>query len=324
MGARNRDRRWYPDLVAVLTLGVLAGVSVLPGVLAVEGGILSAARAVLVWPFLLIGPGYALVAALFPGDGELSPLERSVFSVGASLALIALVGLGLDQLPPGVTAWTVGASQLVLVGALVVVATVRRRRAGVASLGYRDLAERAWRGRDMIGGGNRGLQAALVVAVLLTVGAATYTAAQPLPSERYTELSITGPDGTLDGVPTRASSGEAVNFTVGIYSHEYRTSEVGIQAQVRRPDGSRAVVWTESMTVAHDERVALPASVQVPATEGGDRVKVEVLLFQGTTADSPVTPEEAYRSVYTWVTVEDRANSSTSAVAEPDGGVNGG
>ncbi|MDI9619966.1 MAG: DUF1616 domain-containing protein [Candidatus Nezhaarchaeota archaeon] len=59
-------------------------------------------RVVLGSAFTLFIPGCALVEALYPGEGELTPLERLALSVGLSLALVPLVGLALNYTPWGI------------------------------------------------------------------------------------------------------------------------------------------------------------------------------------------------------------------------------
>ena len=53
------------------------------------------ARVILGLPFLLFFPGYVLVAALFP-RGEIDGIERVALSFGMSIAVTALIGLGLN------------------------------------------------------------------------------------------------------------------------------------------------------------------------------------------------------------------------------------
>ena len=51
---------------------------------------------------LLFFPGYALISALFPRQGTLSLLERSVLSIGLSIAIVPLIGLALNYTPWGI------------------------------------------------------------------------------------------------------------------------------------------------------------------------------------------------------------------------------
>lgn len=52
--------------------------------------------------FVLYLPGVALIEALYPGKGDLQPLERLALSIGLSLALVPLVGLALNYTPWGI------------------------------------------------------------------------------------------------------------------------------------------------------------------------------------------------------------------------------
>ena len=67
------------DLTLVVALACLAFVAAL-----LSAPVLL--RAVLLVPLVLVLPGYALAAALFP-PGTVSPAERGVYSVGLSIAV---------------------------------------------------------------------------------------------------------------------------------------------------------------------------------------------------------------------------------------------
>jgi uncharacterized membrane protein len=54
-------------------------------------------------PFILIIPGYCLIAALFPKNDDISLSERIALSIGLSIAVVPLMGLALNPVwdPPG-------------------------------------------------------------------------------------------------------------------------------------------------------------------------------------------------------------------------------
>jgi len=52
--------------------------------------------------FVLYLPGYSVVEALYPQRRDLEGLERLALSIGLSLALVPLVGLGLNYTPWGI------------------------------------------------------------------------------------------------------------------------------------------------------------------------------------------------------------------------------
>lgn len=109
------------DLVAVASIAALAMTLTLHAPLA------GAARIFFALPLVLALPGYAIVAAAFPG-GAPGLAERAALSLGLSLAVAALGGLALHQAPAGLRAgpWAVLLGNITLVASLV--ALVRRAR----------------------------------------------------------------------------------------------------------------------------------------------------------------------------------------------------
>src|SRR3972149_4365252 len=60
-----------------------------------------AVRIALGLPFLLFGPGYAVLAALYPRRADLAATERPPLSLAFSLAVLSVVALGLSYSPFG-------------------------------------------------------------------------------------------------------------------------------------------------------------------------------------------------------------------------------
>lgn len=121
-----RVRAWEPlpsDLTLVAALTAVASAFVLVWPLADLP-----LRAPIGLALVLFLPGYALVAALFPGrDGPGLPL-RAALSVGLSLVTALLIGLVLNLSPWGLRLGAIVASLLVSTTAFVAVAYLRRAR----------------------------------------------------------------------------------------------------------------------------------------------------------------------------------------------------
>lgn len=276
-------------------------------------------RTVVAGPYLLFVPGYALVAVLFPSKGELSLFKRGVFSIGASIVVTLLWGIVLAGTPWGLTQVTL-LSEGILAITLSLVAEYRRRlvnkeyqqeqtdekrtEIGLQSSRQHSPTDpfasvtaalrQAWDDRNMIGGGNRVLQAAIVVAVLASVGATAYAIGTPLPSERYTELSVVGPNGTVEGIPSNASAGDTVTLTAGIDNHEQRSMTYGVQVQSETAGGEE-LLRTTNISIAPGNSQTWPIELQVPTNTSS--VTFDLLLFGEKAPSDIVSPEEAYRSV---------------------------
>jgi uncharacterized membrane protein len=146
----------------------------------------------------------------------------------------------------------------------------------------------------------------VVVGGLVSVAAVGYVVATPLPSERYTEFYVVGPNGSVEDIPADGTAPAEV--TLGLVNHEHRPTTYGIQVQVREPGGGGTVVRTiEDVRINHGttwrERLALPVPSQ------SDRLEVEVLLFRGSVPGVQTDPATAYRYTRVWVVRGCRADA---------------
>jgi uncharacterized membrane protein len=101
-----------------LLLGILLSL-ILIG-LAVLGFLPSILQGILALPFVLIAPGNALICAIIPGS-SLSRLERFLFAIGLSLAVVILSGLVLNITPWGLqsNSWLLLLSVITLVSSVI-------------------------------------------------------------------------------------------------------------------------------------------------------------------------------------------------------------
>ena len=83
-------------------------------------------RVVLGLLLVLFLPGYSLIAALFPRRDDLDGIERIALSFGLSIAVVPLLGLGLNYTPYGIRLVPILAVLSVFTVSLAVIAGVRR------------------------------------------------------------------------------------------------------------------------------------------------------------------------------------------------------
>lgn len=314
------------DLVGVLAWTLAAVLAVLgfglgPGPI----------RTALALPLVVLFPGYALLAALFPGttaeervrregDGDaratLSPLERLAFSVVLSLALVPMVGFVLNFTPFGIrlVPLMVGVAGLTVLLTLVgflsraSVPEDRRHRLGLGAVG-------TWAGR-YLSRGRRSLLSSkafvpetetqrlfnvvFVLGILAFAASAGYTAITPAADQDpFTELYLVQQtdDGrySSENLPTEYQQGETTTLHVGIGNHERRPMDYTVVVKL---DGTELDRTRTRVGEGVTKRVEQP----VTPTKSGDRLRLEFLLYKG---DPPAEPsrENAYRSVHLWVDV---------------------
>ncbi|MFC6974697.1 DUF1616 domain-containing protein [Halomicroarcula sp. GCM10025709] len=209
----------HADLLAVG--GWLALVDVVVLVPALRESLL---RPALVVPFLLVGPGYAVVSALFPervgtdGGPQLSGLGRLVLGFGASVGVVLAVGFLLDFSVFGfATIPVLGGVTVVTLGALVLAVVRRRRVESPAGVSFDAARER---GRRAVG--EQPVDIVLSVAVCLSLALAVAAvsglpAADRSPSEAY--LLTPGSDGpAAEEYPGRLTRGEPAALVLGAES----------------------------------------------------------------------------------------------------------
>lgn len=256
-------------------------------------------RPVLGLAMVLFVPGYALIAALFPGRKDLDGIERAALSFGLSIAVTPLIGLGLNYTP-----WGIRLDPIVVcltVFTLVCVLVANRRRHGLKAGEWFDIdfaaAYRQAKGEVL--GNDRSqldkvLTVVLIVAILLSIATLAYVVAVPKNGEKFTEFYILGPDGKADNYPTTYTLGDTKPVIVGIADHEYRSVTYDL---VIAQNASGAVVnlYNTTLTLADNQTWEQPIDVK-PALAGSNS-ELEFLLYADGNRTSP------YRECHLWVNV---------------------
>jgi uncharacterized membrane protein len=199
--------------IVILSIFLILAITLIPD---------SWARIVLGLPFLLFFPGYVLVAALFvkpsaknqaaggqptlgeeavtPAKGGVDGIERVALSFGMSIAVTALIGLGLNYTPWGIRLLPVLFSIFAFILILSGIAAFRQYRLD----GYwhwlceYNLKLPGWEGSRL----NKALTVILVVAILGSIGTLIYTIAFPKVGERFSEFYILGLNGKAEQYPS--------------------------------------------------------------------------------------------------------------------------
>jgi uncharacterized membrane protein len=209
-------RSW--DLLAIIILSILLAwfIYLIPD---------NPSRIVLGLPFILFFPGYALIGTLFPEKASLDLIERIALSFGLSIAVVPLIGFGLNFTPFGVRLepilWSLIAFNIVFA----LLATWRRSSSKEPFLPFVPKALYGSAMKEFNTGSkvDKALTVVLIFAILTSVFAIGYVVAVPREGEHFTEFYVLGPQGKATNYPQNLSVGQSGQVVLGIANHEYKT-----------------------------------------------------------------------------------------------------
>lgn len=318
------------DIVGVDLLLCLAFTFLADGVLFVLSPDAVAVRTLIGLPLLFFVPGYAVLAALFPGpiyrpatDAGVRPVRsppfdhvrRAAYAFGVSVALLPLLALVLAVAGVVVSLSSVLGSLTVVVLVGLGVGTVRRNQLPDSER-YRlplgdwvDAVSGAFYDRSRWTTVGNALVAVAMAAALVVVLASVVT---PISGEAYTNFALLteteGGDLVAGGYPTDLAEGEALSLVVSVENHERQAVDYTVVVAVQRVatgDGSAEVLEQRELdrfgtTLAAGEQWERQTSVTPTMT--GDDLRLTYLLYRGDAPEEP-SAETAYRDLHLWLSV---------------------
>ncbi len=260
----------------------------------------SPVRTVLGLPMVLFLPGYALIAALFPGKDDLDGIERIALSFGLSIAVVPLIGLGLNYTPWGIRLVPILVFLTNFTVIMAIIAVYRREALGeeAFSVPFREIygslkAEMSSRPESRL---DRVLTILLVVSILASVVTLVYVVVTPKQGEKFTEFYILGPERMADSYHTQLVRGESVDVIIGIVNHEY--SVVNYSVLIRLDNETMdSPPGLKHISLDHNVTWEKPVSF-VPEVTGSD-MKLQYLLYREDNMTEP------YRDLHLWINVRE-------------------
>jgi len=302
-----RDRPYDLILCIALALVLVTLVTLFPH---------NIVRQVLGLLFVLFLPGYAATAALFPENDQIDTIERVALSFGLSIAIVPLIGLGLNFTPWGIRLDPILASVSAFIFGVSLVAWYRRaklpsdeRFAIVVNL------ELDFQGMPLV---DKILTIGIVVMLVASLVVLAWAVTTPRVGERFTQLAILGPSGMATEYPRNVTVGINKTVLLSVESFEHRTLSYTIAIVLTNAtDNSTNVTqwsidWSQNHTLSPYRAIAQNFTLQnleyynhtfgfnVDST-GRSNVpwKLQFLLYiQG----EPIT-QNAYREVHLWLNV---------------------
>jgi len=235
---------------------------------------------------LLFFPGYALISALFPKQGTLSLVERSVLSVGLSIAIVPLIGLALNYTPWGIRLNPILTAVASFIFAAALAGIIRQQ---LMPEGQRFSITLDWRWsaiREM----NRAskILAMLVFTALFALaGLVVYSAVRLPPGPQPSEFYILNAEGKADNYPRQVKPGSPVNLMVTVINNE----AVPVEYRVKIVCAGVTLKEVPAGKLAPGERWAEQVSFALQSA--GQNQKVDFQLYKDGAAE-PYFKEPLY------------------------------
>ncbi len=253
---------------------------------------------------VLFVPGYVLIAALFPRKGDLDGIERIALSFGLSIAVVPLIGLGLNYTPWGIRLIPVVIS--IVAFTLLMAAVAYWRRISLSPEERFSLHLRQWidsikneiREEGERGWVDKALTIILILSIIASIVALVYVVVTPKEGEKFTEFYILGPGGKAYDYPTEVRAGNNSTVIVGVVNHEYRLTNYTMEIQLNNtPAVDILLIMRMNLSLQHNDTWEQPLTYILDET--GDRQKLQFLLYKEGNFSAP------YRDLHLWVNVTD-------------------
>lgn len=285
------------DLALLLFITLLTGLSVvLPFVRT------SPLRPMVGFLFVLLVPGYAILAAIFPagpntawktagGTAEyrIGLYEWIGLSAALSIGLVSMTGYLVHLSPVRISLGTLLPGTIVLTEVAICLAVVRRQKVPAAEQFGVSLWEKLSRMRSHLteprSSRDMSLNVLLVVFLLGSAASAGYILSQP--PDRSTSFYLLGEDesGELSAtaLPENVTSGERMEITLGIDNHDGDRYTVVVTGGRDGTDERQQV--TRYRLGPDGETLRREVELSLPNTTG--RYQFSFLLYSGDVPDSP-------------------------------------
>jgi len=267
----------YRDLQISFVLVILTIISVYYDI---EG-----VRTVLGLLFILFFPGYSLIAALFPRKEDIGGIERLALSFGLSIAVVPLIGLGLNYTPWGIRLDPILISISLFTILCLTAAFLRRVRLSEDERFFVELPETEIFSGSKI---DKILSVLLIISIIAALVTLVYVIVTPKVGEKFTEFYILGLEGKAADYPTEFVLGESEEVIMGVINHEYEDVEYTFKLKLQDN-----ILYEESFKLNNEEK--LEKEIEIKPDTTGENMKLEFLLFKN---------DELYRDLHLWINVE--------------------
>ncbi|MBU0497710.1 MAG: DUF1616 domain-containing protein [Candidatus Thermoplasmatota archaeon] len=179
-------------------------------------------RIILGLPFILFIPGYLLIFALFPTKKTthgIDGIERIALSFGLSIAIVPLIGLGLNYTPWGIRLEPILLSLFLFIILMALIALYRWYTTPAKDRFSIDLNIEFPKDQKPF---DKALTIILAITIIAAGGSLIYVIVTPRIGEQFTEFYYLSTDHLAHNFPRNLTLGQNATIILGIVNHEYR------------------------------------------------------------------------------------------------------
>jgi uncharacterized membrane protein len=223
--------------------------------------------------FLLFSPGYTFLAAVFPSNSSMGPVERIALSFGVSLAMIPVIGLLLHfswlhlELNPVLITTAV---LIFIMSAIAWYRDIRLAPENRLSIRFPKFIPIYLKLKKL----DKALTIILVAFLLIFIGVLAFAVAVPDKGEDFTEFYILDAQGTTIDYPEKISYGDSISLIVGVISHEEEDTNYRVEIE----NNGKLISTLETGSLIQNEKWEEQATFQPP--EPGNGQKMEFWLYR--------------------------------------------
>jgi len=223
--------------------------------------------------FIIFFPGYTLLSALFPKQGDLGNVERLALSLGLSIAVVPLIGLILNFTPWGIQLYPIAISIAIFIIVTSGVGWYRQRKLPEANRFSITIKASLpnWTGMNKL---DKGLSISLAVAIVAALACLGYVVATPKKNEKFTEFYVLNIEGKAEDYPSQVTLGEPVNIIIGVINNEHEPASYRVSIAIDGVENSQVYIGTLAHEEKWEERVSFIPQVV------GKNSKVEFHLYK--------------------------------------------
>jgi len=279
-------------------------------------------RVILALPVILFIPGYWIILALFPKEKDIDITERLVLSIGVSIAVVPLIGLGLNFTPWGIRLDPIVIALTVFtVGIMLVAHYLRARLPSEEQFRMPFIALADSVRREILPAGpnrrDRLLGAVLALAIIIALLTTIYIITVPREGEEFTEFFILDENRTATNYPRELLTGQNYPMYVSVGNHENRQITYTIETWMVFSDFDNITNsyriktmdpgYRLSLSLIPNQTAIIPYNLSVNKTEYN---RVEFLLFDENVPGFETTAADrinaSYRNLHMRIEVWER------------------